>query len=326
MPGRSLPWTDLDPDRRNTLLLYAAIGTVVAFALALIAFAYYNDRIAPLNDTVLTVGDRKFDYAFFERRSKYEVRLGIFDTSTTISDAVVSIIRQVESEEITRQAAARAGLGVTEAEIDERIRTNMGLPEGVDRNTFAAFYRQAVLRSGLPPREYRDIIAADIARNKLLASYEAEVPEQTEHVDMRLVQLGTQADALRAKERLEAGETFVLVAGSMSTHWSRDQGGELGWVPRGALGPRVEEVAFGLQPGQRSDIIEAPDGFFIVLVNDKAVREVDPQGKLQITQRKLNDTIVQTREAVGSHVTVSEAQIDRIARALLSDESLRRRG
>lgn len=315
-----MPWADLDPDQRNTIFLYAAIAVVVVFAMTLIGYAYYNDRIAPLNDTVLRVGEREFEYSQLERRARYEVRRGTFELTSTIGQAIIGTLRSMEMEELTRQAAARAGITITDADIDNRIRANIGLVEETDRNRFAAFYRQAVLRSGLTTSEYRDIVKAEVARDKLMERFQAAAPTRTDHADMRLIQLSSQSDAIQAKERLDRGDTFLLVAGSMSVHWSRDMGGELGWVPRGALGSDIDDVLFALPPGQASNVIEAPDGFFIVLSEGFEVRDVEADGRAQITQRQLSETIFALRQEIGVRPILTDRQVERVARALLDGE------
>jgi parvulin-like peptidyl-prolyl isomerase len=322
--GKRRPWADLDPDQRNTLLLYAAIGSVVLFALALIGAAYYNDRIAPRGDPVLQVGDRKFDYSALERRAIFEVRQGTFSLTSTIAQAVVQTLQNMELEELTRQTARDLGIGVTEQEIDEHIRTRLGLSPDVDRNTFASFYRAAVLRSGLKTSEYRDLMAAEVAQNKLNIYFSEAVLNELEHVDVRLILVGSQSQALTAKERLEAGEEFALVAATLSGHSSRDVGGDIGWVPSASLGPTLEEVVLKMQPGQTSDIIEVEGGFYILRVLGREVRVVDEQGRYEIAAHRVNDALIETRDRVGTRANLTEHQVERVARAILDDRSLAR--
>jgi parvulin-like peptidyl-prolyl isomerase len=70
--------------------------------------------------------------------------------------------------------------------------------------------------------------------------------------------------------RLEQGEDFALLAGEFSDDPSSSQnGGELGLISRGDVSPELEAVAFVLEPGTPSQIIEGPDGLHIIRVDEK---------------------------------------------------------
>jgi len=65
--------------------------------------------------------------------------------------------------------------------------------------------------------------------------------------------------------RLEAGEDFATVAREVSEDKTTAQnGGEIGPVPKGRLPEAVENIAFGLTPGQLSQPIETKSGYYIV--------------------------------------------------------------
>jgi parvulin-like peptidyl-prolyl isomerase len=319
--GGGLPWTGLDPERRNALLLYAALGALVVFVLALISIAYYNDRIAPLNDPVLRIGDREFQYAQLERRVKYDIQQGTFALSASLGDAITESLRSLEREELIRQAAAHAGVPVTEADIDDRIRQTLGLAEGIDRNRFAEFYRGAVLRSGLPVREYREMVAAAVAQDKIVQQIEAGVPEAAEQVQLHLIQVSTQAEAIAIKQRLET-EPFAVIAATESIHSSRSTAGDLGWVPRGALTPDLEDVAFALPVNQMSDVVDSEDGFFILQVRDTRTGPIDEKGLDLIIGRAFNKHLRETRDHLGVTRLITESQVERVARSLLDSGSL----
>lgn len=75
------------------------------------------------------------------------------------------------------------------------------------------------------------------------------------------------ADELLAK--LNEGVPFAELASIHSEGSKRTQGGDWGWVDRAVLRKEVSEVAFSLKPGQRSGVVQTPDGScYIILVED----------------------------------------------------------
>lgn len=68
-------------------------------------------------------------------------------------------------------------------------------------------------------------------------------------------------------QRLESGESFEDIAGEHSD--CPDQGGSLGFFPRGRMVPAFEDVVFNLAPGTCSGIFETEFGLHIAKVYEK---------------------------------------------------------
>ena len=60
--------------------------------------------------------------------------------------------------------------------------------------------------------------------------------------------------------KLEKGANFAELAINESEALNASDGGDMGWIGRGILPPRLEDVAFQLEPGQYSDIIAEDAG------------------------------------------------------------------
>jgi parvulin-like peptidyl-prolyl isomerase len=307
--GRAFPWEGLDQERRNALLLYGAIGVVLVIAAALVAWGYYKDKIAPRHETVLTVGSRNFDVAFVERRVRANARIGNLGANSTLQDIVLNALKAIELEEVLRQTAKLQGMTVTDADIDNEIRVRLGLPSGVARNVFAAGYRSEVLRTGLPVKEYREIIAAQIIQERLTTQFQDAAPNQAEQVDAQIIKTKDEATIKDAKQRLDRGDKFNLTAASLSIDSSKDQGGELGWVTQAELTPKAGETLFSLPVGQVSDPVQDYNGWYIVLARDKQTRDVDGAQKQRIAAQTLDNTLQQTRVKVGSTSKITDRQV-----------------
>lgn len=68
--------------------------------------------------------------------------------------------------------------------------------------------------------------------------------------------------------KVETGSDFASLARGYSESPQRANGGDMGWVSETTLRPELSQVAFDLQPGQNSEIIETEDGYYILLVED----------------------------------------------------------
>jgi len=95
------------------------------------------------------------------------------------------------------------------------------------------------------------------------------------------------AEALKkaeeVKARIEAGEDFATVAKEVSDDaQTAENGGDLGWVFRGEMGEEFDKVAFSLEPGQVGGPIKLPDGYAIILVEEK-----DPEHPVKEDELKL---------------------------------------
>jgi parvulin-like peptidyl-prolyl isomerase len=308
----------MDEDRRGAVLLYGLIGLVVVFAAALIGYGYYKDKIAPKHETVLTVANRSFDLRFLERRVSANLKAGLLQGNSTLEQAVTTSLQGIELEEMTRVLGRAQGIYPTDAEIDNQIRTQLGLPDGIDRNTFAAAYRQELLQIGLPVSEYREIIAAQVISTKLQQQYQDAVPDQIEQVDAQIIKTADEATAKEAKAKLDAGDKFNVTASGYSTDDSKTSGGELGWVAKAELSPKEGDALFSLPIGQISDPIMDRDGWYIVLARDKQVRDVDADHKHTIAQKTFDNAIQDARAKVGSTNRLTEDQIVQVGRDVLS--------
>ncbi|MCX7826945.1 MAG: peptidyl-prolyl cis-trans isomerase [Verrucomicrobiae bacterium] len=70
-------------------------------------------------------------------------------------------------------------------------------------------------------------------------------------------------------EKLEAGADFAALANVYSSSGQKNLGGDWGWVDKeSGLRKELADVAFALQAGQHSKVIETEDGCYIVQVDE----------------------------------------------------------
>ncbi|NIO72218.1 MAG: hypothetical protein GTN71_25130 [Anaerolineae bacterium] len=159
--------------------------------------------------------------------------------------------------------------------------------------------------AGLSEADYRRTIEADLLSSKLQDLFASRVPTTEEQVHARHILVETEEEAQTVLARLEAGEDFASLAKELSTDEStREDGGDLGWFPRGVMVPEFEEAAFALQPGETSDIVQTSFGYHIILVEERDPdRELEPSFLERRRASALSEWLEEQRqsEAVERH-------------------------
>ncbi len=216
-------------------------------------------------------------------------------------------------DELIRQEAARVGISVSAEEIELEIEKQFGYERNpptptpiaettpitvtpaptispVTREEFEEAYQKylAMLQkeAGLSEQDFREIVAMNLLRQKMQEFLAQRVETRAEQVRARHILLETEGEAKEVLERLKGGEDFAALAKELSQDpATKEKGGDLGWFPRGLMVPEFDEVAFALQPGEVSDVVQTPYGFHIIKVEE---RDED---------RELEEEILQLRRA-----------------------------
>ncbi len=101
----------------------------------------------------------------------------------------------------------------------------------------------------------------------------------------------------KVQERVTAGEDFTALAKELSEGPSGKNGGDLGFFGRGQMVKPFEEAAFGLKPGETSDIVKTQFGYHLIRVTEKkaestiAFEEVKEKIGEHLKQQKTNESI-----------------------------------
>ena len=186
------------------------------------------------------------------------------------------------------QAARAEGFVLDEAGLQARIDSlaaQVGGVEGLSKWQSEHGYNEQAFRSALK----RSAESAWM-RDKILA----EVPSTAEQVHVQQILLYNLDTAQSFLTQLNGGANFDELA-LRADPLTR---GDLGWVPRGyLLEPKIEEVAFSLDVGQYSDVIDTDVGFHIVriLARDPQ-RQLSPDAQLSLQELALKAWIEQQRQ------------------------------
>jgi foldase protein PrsA len=162
---------------------------------------------------------------------------------------------------LVQQAAVEAGITVTDDEVQERV------AEVVEQGGGLTAFEAWLEETGQSWEEFGRDMCQDILHQKMLDHVTVEISSTLDIVWARQIVVGTSDEAVAVLTRLASGESFEDVAREVSLdEATRDQGGDLGWVPRGLdwLPMEVEEAAFAGRPGQVQGPLEV-DGVFVIV-------------------------------------------------------------
>lgn len=117
--------------------------------------------------------------------------------------------------------------------------------------------------------------------------------------------------------RADNGKNFAELAKKYSDDpGSKDQGGELGWIKRGATVPQFDAVAFAQQPGQISGLVRTRFGYHIIQTEAKQDAHVKPLSEVKAS---IIDVLTKQKEAQAEQSLVqqlsAEAQKNGLAAA-----------
>ena len=106
--------------------------------------------------------------------------------------------------------------------------------------------------------------------------YIEEEQVRARHILIRVPQEVSPTDDAKLKskaddalKRAKTGEDFAALAKELSDDGSKENGGDLGFFPRGRMVAPFEEAVFALQPGQISEIVRTQFGYHIIKAEER---------------------------------------------------------
>ena len=150
--------------------------------------------------------------------------------------------------------------------IEERVVAIAAVRSGVEKADENRAEAERWLAGALEPEKITEAEAA--------AYYEAhpEIAKVAESVTIREILLATQQDARDVVRILGTDRNaFELLARTRSRSPQAPGGGLLGSFRRGELPPEIDQVAFGLSPGQFSGIVTTSFGYHVLRLESKTL-------------------------------------------------------
>ena len=223
--------------------------------------------------------------------------------------------------------ATRAGLSVTDAELDEALKARTSLaiePEARVDSVDPATQKERVREDLLLDRYLVREVAARVAvpPDEALAWYQAHLSEfqRPDQVRCSQIMVPTRDEAAALKIQLNRGSDFAKLAREQSTSDDRVRGGDLGWFGKGEMPEEFEKSCFALKRGAVSDPVQSPYGYHLLKLFDRRdgakvpFSEVESQIDLRLRRERVAaaqaELVAKLREQAG--VGYVEEEIDRV--------------
>lgn len=231
-------------------------------------------------DVAALVNGQPISMSFYQAQLQTAIasysQQSVVDPKTPEGKAALDALREqvldwLIDRALTDQAAAREGIQVDEAQVNaefERIRQQKpdGFADWLKNNGFTEETFRAQIRSDLLGAAVRERVTQGLGG-------------KVEQVQVSHILVDSEAEARAALDRLRQGSIRfeALVKQISQDEATRNNGGDLGFVPRGILPESLEAVAFSMKEGQISDPVQSPFGWHILkLVKRDPAREIAP--------------------------------------------------
>ncbi len=276
-------------------------GAVIALAVFFasgpgLSSAETVDRIvAVINDSVITQSELNAAAIASDRLSPEEKK-----DAQKMAELKAGILDTIIEQKLVKQASDKAGIEVSEKEIDnavEEVKRQNSMPQEA--------FLLALAQNGLTLKEYREQVKEQIRQVKFIDKefrsritvpedeiqdyYKQNIDEFTGPASFRIRLIflsGGNAKRQLArfnmvKEGLVKGMEFAALAREYSDSLTAEAGGDLGYVKPGEIDKELEALAWKLKTGEVGKPIFKTDGIYVLKVEDSKRPEALPLEKVR---------------------------------------------
>src|SRR2546421_2561403 len=215
------------------------------------------------------------------------------DLAKKVKEAREAALKDLIDRQLIIQAFKKENYQIPDHYVEDRMHDIIRTDFGGDRNTFIKTLEAQNFTMGEFKKMETEKMIVQAMRSKnvklnTIASpakvdeyYKAHRDEFTskEQVKLRLIMIPSHASEGNAAAqkamadeifgKLVNGAEFERMAQLYSEDSTREHGGEWGWVERKTLAEPLEKVAFNLEPGKISNVIEFAGNYYILKIEDK---------------------------------------------------------
>jgi foldase protein PrsA len=256
-----------------------------------------QETIAVVNGEEISTGvyQAELERALDSVTAQYAVDWNAPENRSLLPSFQEQVLDQVIDQTLLHQLASEEGITATSEDVDAEIAE---IQAQIQQDGSFADWDSFLTANNLTEELIRSLLA-----DQILADGLAEIhggSSVVEQVNASHILVETEETGQEVLDKLDAGEDFAALAAEYSTDpGSKDQGGDLGWFPRGMMVPEFEEAAFALEPGETSGLVQSDFGFHIIRVHDKGEQEMDPELAAQVQSQQFQAWFAAQRAEAG---------------------------
>ena len=296
------PFFTMAPDWLRRTVFFT-LG-LIAQASLLSAAQVEDGIVAIVNSDLIMLSEMKREFAPERERIQKEYRGDAL--ARRLKTAEYMALTSMIERKLQLQEAKVRGVTVTDQEAQQAIRQMKQQGGAVDETNPEDIKkaREQLILLRIVDREVRGgVMVAESDMKRYFQEHRDRFALSEEYtLSQILIRPRSPDNTAEAREkvreviaRLKQGESFEDLALRFSDGPNASQGGHLGLVRQGELLPGIERTIATLVPGGISDVIETPEGFHIVRLEDKKPKQYRPYEQVRaeiqglVFQQKLED-------------------------------------
>jgi peptidyl-prolyl cis-trans isomerase SurA len=265
-----------------------------------------NGIDAIVHDSIITFKDVDDASDRFVRqlRDEYAVQPDVLREK--LAGAYKETLEELEERKLILHEFETAGYNLPESIIDQEFE-NYIKSKYNDRVTFTKTLQQEGITYEKARRDYRETFVVEQMRYKNISSAIMISPHKIEtyyvehkddfkeedQVKLRMIVLTKTSEGDNSQKQKLAEEILGKLNGGasftdMANLYSQDkQSGERPWMEKSALRKELSDAAFTLKPGEKSGVIDTPEAYYILQVEDKREARVKPLPEMRDAIEKI---------------------------------------
>jgi peptidyl-prolyl cis-trans isomerase SurA len=242
------------------------------------------------------------------------------EVETAVEEQLKKVKSQFSSEEAFQDQLKAERL--TENELKKKYKEQIKKQMLIDRLTSKKLSKVSV-----STKEVKDFYQ----------TYKDSIPDQPEsiklsHILLEIKPSQNTLDSLKKRAEMvldltKKGEDFASLALKYSDDPTSKDGGDLGFFKKGEMIEKFEKVAFALNPGEISDLVETEFGYHIIKVEEKKDDEIHARHILILIRPSKSDTMrVESLADTLYDRLLKGADFGELAKEYSTDEESRKMG
>lgn len=289
--------------------------------------AQQRDRLvdgvaAVVNSNVITFGQVR-ELLMFRQRSLAEMYEGA-ELQEKMKESQDAALKDLVDRQLIIDYFNSEGFKIPPYVVEDRISTIIREEFGGDRQAFVRTLRAQGFSLGRFREIERDKIIVQAMRQRAVRSDFVVSPDKiAEYYRKNIAQYSTPAEiklgmivlrpefdgsdnpvetkramAAEIREKLAAGADFAGMAQMYSDDSTADFGGDWGWIDDRTLTGSLNEIAFKLEPGTLSEVVQVGDTFYIMLVEAKKPAVLQPLSEVrdEIAQKLIEEERIRMQD------------------------------